>query len=298
MNVTMPFSVTEQYNYQDLLDEAIELIISADAQLGPKEHTSDVALEELVAPLRKLKEAQAYFAPDLTVQQLSELDFKAHRMKPSPIVQRWMRTHRLYMVQIPVTLKPSFGWAFTRLECGVVFEGEESGLQPKVHDIYPDDVWTDILKVQTHLKLGLNAELSFRAEMAPTEAAFLALSGEAQAKLAAVAGGAVQFLVGPFNCDVRRPLVLGRGREGSNVFWQLDGQEYVQREEPFLAVILRVPNETGPINAQGRLIAYHKFDFLGAHLVDWKGVFRDKLRSFFGKGIPLESAVIWRNAIS
>src|SRR5436305_10561109 len=127
MDSTMSFSLTEQYNYQELLDEAIETILSANAQLGPDEQTPDAALEELVAPLRKLKEAQAFFASALTVQQLSEQDFAKRRLKPAPLIQKWMLTHRLYLIQIPATLTPAIAWSFTRVQCGVVFETVDQG---------------------------------------------------------------------------------------------------------------------------------------------------------------------------
>jgi hypothetical protein len=114
------------------------------------------------------------------------------------------------------------------------------------------------------------------------------LSGEAEAKIEATAGTAGQLAVGPFHVDIRRPQVLATGREGATVFWQLDGQEFVQFEEPYLAAVLRIPKQSGPIQAQGRLIAFHKFDFLAANLTDWMSNFREKVRSFISNGIPLE----------
>ena len=298
MDVALPFSVTESYNYQGLLDEAIETILSADVELSHEGQPPDAALEELVAPLRNLKEAQAFFSPDLIVTQLSQQDFQARQLKPGQSIEKLMSTHHLYLIQVPVTLKPAFGWVFTRLECGVFFEGVGAGPGPKAHDIYPDDIWSQILQLHTQLQVGVNAELSFQAEIEPIKATYPPLSGEAKAHLAVSTSGNSQLVVGPFNCGVDRPKVLGRGRGNSKVFWQLDGEKYVQREEPYLAVILQVPHTTQAINAQGRLIAYHKFNFLEAHLADWKGVFREKLRSFFSNGLPLGDVAIWKNVLA
>jgi hypothetical protein len=284
MDSTGSFSITERYDYQALLDEAIETVVSANAQLGSNEHTSHAALDALVEPLRLLKQAQAFFANTLTVQPLDAASLRARGVELAPVVRQWLQTHQFYLVQVPVTLKPAPGWAFTRLECGVVFSGGD----PKVHALFPENVWTKILSGQSNLKLGLGTDFAFQAELEPVGNSLQALSGTAEAKIEATAGTGGMIAVGPFNVEIRRPEVLSTGREGDTIFWQLSGQAHVQFEEPYLAAVLRVPKQSEPIQAQGRLIAFHKFDFLGADFADWTSNFREKVRSFFSHGIPLE----------
>ena len=285
------FSVTESFDYQSMLDEAIETILSANAELGPAQRQPDRELQETVEPLRKLKGAQAVFARNLTVRPLNQEDFAARGLQPSAEVSQWLQTHRFYLVQVPVTLMPVAGWAFTRLECWVGFEG--SGAEPKVHDLYPEDVWTRLLSLQGQLQLGLDETLKFHAGLEYSQTVYQALSEEVQVKVTAEVTGGIRMVIGPFNYSVSRPTVLGRGRENSEVFWRLDGHEHVQREEPYLAVVLRVPQAVNGVNAKGELRAYHQFDFLGANLSDWTGSFRKKLRSFFSNGIPLEAKTRW-----
>lgn len=293
MELIQAFAKEEHFNYQAMLDEAIETISSPDIPLGPEERKAVTDLESVLDPLRKLKEAQVLFAPALTVQRLRRRDFEARDLEPSPDVEKWMETHRFYLVRVPVTLMPSSGWNFVRLRCWIGFEADD-GMPPKAHDIYPETTWTEILQLQTDLNLGIDESLRFRAGVEGLEGAYQQLSGEAQVKVGLEAEGGLKLVVGPFQYGVQRAGVLSTGLEGSEVFWQLDGHEHVQREEPYLAVVLRVPEKAKAVNAQGALIAYHDFDFLGAHLTDWKGDFRDKLRTFFSKGIPLEKTSSWQ----
>jgi hypothetical protein len=289
------FAKEEHFDYQAMLDEAIDTIASANVELGPQSRGPDQELEAALDPLRKVKEAQALFAPALTVQQLSKRDFQARDLEPSPEVAKWMRDHRFYLVQVPVTLVPAFGWNFVRLKCWVGFETSGEASLPSAHDIYPENVWTEILQLQANLNLGLDERLRFRAGLGQTEVALRNLSGEAQARVIVVAEGGGSLVVGPFDYRVQRAEVLSAGQGNAEVFWQLDGHEHVQREEPYLAVVLRVPKKAEVVNAQGALIAYHDFDFWGAHLTYWWGDFRDKLHSFFRKGVPIEKTAHWEN---
>jgi len=175
---------------------------------------------------------------------------------------------------------------------------ETDGEAPKVHDLLPEDVWTEILRLRTSLKVGLDEALRFRAELGGVGGAYDTLSDKARARVAVAAGGGAQMVMGPFQYSVTRAEVLGRGRENSEVFWRLDGQEYVQHEEPYLGCVLRVPAATEAVRARGAMIAYSQFDFLGADLTDWPRRFRKKLRSFFGRGIPLESTRTWEDVVT
>lgn len=298
MSSVKQFSVEEAFDYQGLLQEAIETIRDADVLLGRAQKRGEASLQKVqslqtaTGALLKLKQATASFAPTLTVQRLDER-FERLRVKPSAEVSEWMRTHHFYLVQVPVTLMPPSGWAFTRLECWVGFEAK--GCQPKVHDIYPEDAWSQVLQARLELRLGIDEELKFRASAERLNAACKALSAEAQAKLKVEVQSGTHLLAGPFQYSVSRPTVMGRGLENSEVFWRLDGKAHVQCEEPYLAVVLRVPKEAEPLTAAGELRAYQNFDFLGANLSDWAGHFRQKVLTFFNRGLPLETKTTWRN---
>jgi hypothetical protein len=293
MNSLRDFSVKERFDYQNSLTEAIETILSANIALSSNKSTSQSSLEMIVEPLRKLKEAQAFFAPKLTVHSLSDTDFNERGLTLSRFFQKQLISNNFYLVQVPITLKPSFGWSFARLECWLGFNSNDA----KIHDLYPDDEWTDILNVQTRLSLGIDDELNFKAAFEPNElkTEFPKLPELASAKVDLKINGKFSLVAGPFDYHVWRTKVIARGRENTEAFWQLDGDSKVQQQEPHLAVVLRVPKRVKNLSAQGALIAYHDFDFWGAHLRDFWGDFRGKLKTFFSNGVPIESERKWDN---
>ncbi len=313
MSAIKQFSTTESFNYQSLLDEAIESIASAHKELGPFESLPDAKLEDELSPLRKLKDAQAFFAPRLTVQRLRKKAFAERSLTPSSEVKKWFDTHHFYLMQVPVTLRPSSGWLFNRLECWVGFDDSTV----KVHDICPANAWVDVLQASTSLTLGLDENLSFSANLAlaATDAAYTALSATAQSPAAAekvnesdtggsvnvgvglTAAGGMKLVVGPFNYQIWRPQVLTVGRENAETFWHLDGGERVQRQEPYLAVVLRVPKQVKVLSASGALIAYHDYNRLAADRRDWWYKLRDKVKAFILGGLPLENEMQWENVL-
>ena len=111
-----------------------------------------------------------------------------------------MKNNDFYLISIPVTLFPKAGWAFTRLECYLEFcpEENDANQRPIIHDIFPDNIWQEILTFEDSLNLGLDENLAFRAEVEKLEGNWKKLSGEAQAKLSANLGGKANLVVGPF----------------------------------------------------------------------------------------------------
>ncbi len=285
----MDFSIDEHFKYAALLEEAIETIETCDIEMGPGQR-SVVATERTkeISLLQQLKESQALFASELTVQRLEETDFQARGLEPAPEIRNWMKDHNFFLVQVPVTLMPAEGWAFTKLECSVTFDAPEGGTIPKAHAIYPESVWDEILKMQISLNLGLDESLTFKAGVKKSETALANLSSDIRGKVAATADGKVKLAAGPFNYSVYREIALSRGRENNQVFWRLNTHEQVQKEEPFLAVVLRAPREIKRIQPRGAMIAYTEFNFGGAPLSKWFGKFREKVQAFIKNGLPQE----------
>lgn len=296
---TIPsFTTEEQFDYQAMLDEAIETIELAQTELGPAEQPPQAELEALLSPLRRLKAAQAFFADTLTVQPLEPRDFKARHLELSPAIKKWLQTHTFYLVQVPVTLVPLPGWNFWRLRCWVTFSHDSPDEPPKAHDIYPESQWAEILKVETNLNLGLDVELKFNTQLEPGELVYQNLAGQAQVKAGLSVQSSTKLIVKALEGMVQRPQILTAGVEGRDIYWHLEGYNYVQVQEPYLGIVLRVPKQHGGVNAQGGLIANHRFDLWGAHLTDfWWGKFRDKVQSFFQKGVPLSDEKNWPNIL-
>lgn len=187
------------------------------------------------------------------------MDFKDQKISLSRELQAKMSVNDFYQVNIPIKLFPKSGWAFTRLECSIEFCPDESEYSPIVHDMFPRDVWGDIMSLNTQLDISLNHNLSFQARQ------------ETKVRM----GLRGCFKAGVFSYNVRRSKVLARGRGDVGCFWRLDGKDCVNDEDIMLSVILAVPKtRKKPLHANGSLRAYHDFQ-LGA-----ADIFKDYTQDF------------------
>jgi hypothetical protein len=91
--------------------------------------------------LQKLGEEQALFSPKLDIYHLTKKDFDERGIEPSRVLESKMKTNHFYHVNIPITLFPRSGWAFTRLECWLNFckNKDDAHNCPIVHEIFPDE---------------------------------------------------------------------------------------------------------------------------------------------------------------
>ena len=291
------FSINQSFAYQELLDEAIETILEAQSELGSLESLPAQAAAE-VAPLRKLKEAHAFFAPTLTVQPLSQKEFAARGLTPGDEVKKWLKPHRFYLAHVPVTLFPVSGWQFTRLECWVGFDDPTV----KIHAICPPNAWVNVMQTDMSVTLGLDERLDFAAQLglSPTQVNVdnLAATGADNVGVGVEASGGLKFVFGPYAYQIWRPQRLAVGRENAEAFWHLDGGEQVQKQEPYLALVLRVPKTVTTLSASGELVAYHNYNQLGADHKDWWKHLREKVKAFFQGGIPYQNQARWENILS
>lgn len=301
MKTIRDFTVEESFDREQLLNEALEIVRYADVPLGPDAQVREINERKAQAAklLQKLDEEQASFSPKLDVRRLTKKDFAERDIEPSRDLKAKMRDNYFYHVGIPVTLFPRSGWAFTRLESWVCFCPDETDFHrcPIVYEIFPEDVWMEILGFQDHLKLGLDENFSFRAEVEKLEGQWEQLSGAAQAKLAVQAGGGARLVVGPFSYHIRRAKVQGRGRLDVESFWRLDSKEFVDEEDVLLSVVLMVPKDRGQtVNAVGELKAYHDFQIWSADVLkDWIRHFRPVLKAFFGVGAVVTAKMEWED---
>jgi len=282
VSISDNLEITEIVDRQKLLAEAKEIIHFSDIDLcvdvAPK--GVDRQKVEILNLLEQLDKEEASFSGKLQVRRLTGKDFEERGIEPSRDLKSKMRLNNFYQVEIPITLFPLSGWAFTRLDCWVEFCPNETEAHccPIIYDIFPDDIWSEIFKHQNRLDLKLDGNLQFRAKVDFNDDL---LGGQAQAKVSAIS----KSVFGPFDYSIKRPEVQSRGKGNSFGRWRLIGQEYVEHEDLQLHVILMVPKErTQPINATGVLQASHDFQIWRADIFkDYWRFFDKKLRSFFEK---------------
>jgi hypothetical protein len=301
VDAPLDFTVKEPFDRQRLLEEALEVVKYTHVHMGPSGRPEAAAgsIERAVAQLEKLDSEQASFSPRLDVLPITEATFATREMPPSDELRAAMESNWFYRIHIPVTLFPRSGWAFTRLECAVEFcPGEVSPQKrPLIHELFPDDVWTDVLSIQEDLRVGLDENLEFRAQVEPLKGRWAMLSGDAQARLALHAGGTAKLVAGPFSYHIRRAKIRARGRRNVESFWRLDGNTHVDEEDVVLGVVLMVPKgRRDPVWATGQLRAYHDFQVWSADIFkDWTRHFGDGLRAFFGAGTVLGAQMKWED---
>ncbi len=300
MEYPTDFTFNESFNREELLAEALEIIRYSDVTLSDKSsQVIDENKAQAIDLIDKLQNEQASFSPKLDVIPLTKEKFEQDNLKLVDDLEYRMKNNNFYLISIPITLFPKAGWAFTRLECHLEFcpEENDANQRPIIHDIFPDNVWQEILTFEDSLNLGLDENLAFRAEVEKLEGNWKKLSGEAQAKLSANLGGKANLVVGPFSYRIRRPEIYGTGKKDVKAFWRLDGTKYVQGEDVSLGVVLSVPKtRTLPVSASGVLRAYHDSQLLLSNIFkDWFPTFSSLLKSFFKKGSPVQSEQKWEN---
>ncbi|MEI7866291.1 MAG: hypothetical protein WCI11_00260 [Candidatus Methylumidiphilus sp.] len=274
------FTSSEIFNRDDLLNEALEIIRFGDVSLGKKQ-SLEFKKQLAIELLEKFQTEQVRFSPQLDIRTLNSLDFKDQQISLSHELQAKMLVNDFYQVNIPIMLFPKSGWAFTRLECSIEFCPDESEHRPIVHDMFPHDIWADVISLNTQLNISLDHNLSFKPEK------------ETELKM----GLSGHFKAGVFSYNVRRAKVLARGRGDVGCFWRLDGKECVNNEDTLLSVILAVPKtRKKPLHAIGSLRAYHDFQLGSADIFkDYTQDFSKVLKSLFSTGIPVDATMVWEN---
>lgn len=283
------FTTTENFPRSVLLAEALELV-----NLEAK-NVSDEGQREHVQPhkkaaaetLSRLGKEQAEFSPRLDTREIGLAEFEERGIRPRRTLTAKLQTHRLYEIQVPVTLFPRSGWAFSRLECWLEFApGEDAALRPTVHDLFPEDKWQVQLKASAAVSIGIDEEARFGASVN---------ASAGRAAVNAQVGGNAVFVIGPIERTLRRSTIRARGRGNVECFWRLDGTDCVDGEDIQLGVILAVPiARTGPVPVRGELKAYHDFNVLTADIfTDWVHDFSDALKSLAGAGFVVTDRQRW-----
>lgn len=299
MNEKLVFSDTENEDRNLLIEEAIETVLYADVPLSKKEtKTSASKKKQATEKLQRLKTEVAEFSPKLDIVFLTSKDFSLTSEKSNTALEKKLDENNFYLINIPITLFPRSGWAFTRLECRISFnDGNiKASKLPIIYDIFPDDVWMNVLEISDHLNLGINESLNFQAQVANIETKSQLVNAKLDAGIHQASLGQATFIAGPFRYRFRRTKIRSRGRLSPECFWRLDGNEFVDEEDLLLSVILMVPkNQKNDVSAIGELRAYHDFQVFSAELKDFS--FPESIKSFFSRGAVIHTQTRWKNII-
>jgi len=297
MKTIQNFTVKESANRRELLDEALEIMAYGDIKLGPetKIKKNDTTKQQMLDRFKLLKEEEVRFSPKLDVYKIDADGITEPKMEFSQDLQAKMRIHDFYRVNIPLTLKSKTGWAFTRLECEVGFYAGETDAAkcPIIYDMFPGDEWQNVLNANIVCRVKLDGNMKFKVRAVEN------MGFQPQSKMALQANNKFNLMFGPLDYQIRRSRIKARGRLDTTCFWQLDGKEYVDKEDLLLSVILMLPKRcTHPVSAVATAIARHDFQFFTADIMhDYFKAFDEKLKSLFYSGAPLKTSRLWENFI-
>lgn len=274
------------FDREMLAESAARLAGAHRGHLGESKQFGDLA--DLAAKLLSLKDESASFGPHPEVLRLDEAALAERGVTSGAHIRQLLDEAEFYSVTFAVTLFPKVDWQFDRLEAQVEFGGPKTDATstPVAFDLFPEDEWETLVRANMHLEVGVTEGLEFACG-APANVA--GLNAAAQAKFA----GGTRFVVPPRDYGLRRAKILSRGRGNSEVFWRLYDTGYLERQEPQLGVVLKVPNGSRPVRARGTLAAYRSAKFWTAALGTLFADFPERLRSWFTAGTPLYGHGDW-----
>lgn len=280
-----------------LLSEMQAAVLHHASTLSDKRQSPKVIQKRLASALERLGKEVAEFSPVLGVYRVSPKHFTSRNISIPAVVADLMLRYDFYLLNIPITLLPSRGWDFTELECSVEFNpGDKAAERPVAHEIFPKQEWQDLIRVSQGLSIGLDAQLSFKADAGDLLTELPNIGAQMGAK--AHAASKSELVIGPFTYHARRSKILVRGQGNVYVYWRLSGTDTLQTNEPQLAIVLRVPKGLEHVKIEGVMKASRKFDVFAADFHSLMNYVRERTRSFFEQGAPLSSTMAWDSVTS
>lgn len=285
------FPSTDQANYWK---ELTHVANNVEEHLGPEAAAaSDNELAALAAELGKERVA---FGPNLETIALNGELFAQLGYQAPPYLADLMKSFRFYLLNIPITLLPRPGGGFSRLDCIVEFNaGAEANQRPIAYQMFPQEVWQDVIHAWQGVSVGLNENLEFKVNPTGLVEELTSLSAPVKAEVELKAGANAGFVAGPFDYRIRTPKITSRGRGDAKVYWRLSGEDIVTEQDPRLAVVLKVPAAVQRVDVNAVLAARRTFHFFTSHLSDLFDYISDSARAFFEAGAPTSDQTSWKN---
>lgn len=278
-----------------LTDAANRLDRLYKTSLGPSEQDEPSRKSEYGDFARNLimEEARLPSIPD--VYKITDKDYLARGL-PAPVrFTELSKKYDFYWIYFPVGLAPSHNWNFNRIEVRIEFNPDEPNahLRPKAYQILPNKKFQSIISAHQHLKVDVDENFELSMKSGEIGGAVGPAEGRMDAGLKGLVDGGFGAVLGPFEYHIKRAKIDHNAIRMEWVFWRLDGVEFTQEDSPDLVVIAQVPRETKEVTIQGKLQAYHKFNFASATFQSAVSNLPQVLREYFGKGAPLADVKMW-----
>jgi hypothetical protein len=214
------------------------------------------------ALIRTLAQDEGRFADRPQVIPITDKTYLTAKLPVPVAIEKLLQNYRFFLLQFSFDLKPAPGWAFNSLNVQVEFCSDQQTVRPKVYALFPTKKFSQILQLGGKVHAGIGASIDFEAGLEKQE-----LSG-ALGNVAA--GGSVHnseevdlnLLAGPFTYDLRKMLITSSQTGLEWAWWQMDGSQFSQGDDPGLMLIAQVPCDAKSVVLRGQFVAKRKFALL------------------------------------
>lgn len=260
---------------------------------GAANEARDTQLQELAAELGKDVVA---FSPQLTVLPLSKKMFSDLKLEIPRATATMLQRYNFYLVNFPITVRPRPGGGFVQLESIVEFNpGCPPKERPVAYQIFPQDEWQSVIHAYQGVKVGLNESFEFKIDPIQAASKLPELDLPAKAAVQTKIAGKAGLILGPFDYDIKRPKITGRGQGNVKAYWRMESEEAITQEEPHVGVVLQVPKDVSRVDILGVLKALPTFHFLTAEVRNVAELMSSLGGNFFKKGAPVTHDMPWED---
>ncbi len=223
--------------------------------------------------------------------RLTEELFKDIGIELNSIRRQQMKdSHDFYYMTLPVSMKPSPGVCFSRIECSLDFT-PKGHHEPIVQTIFPKSEWKDLLNFGVDISLGLNGNLEWTAGIPENTNLPPNIKANAQGtnKLKA-------FIAIPeYRYALGKSEIVAVGEGKSDCFWRIDKPDLQKTQTVQFGIVFKVPKQAACVELSGLALAEADFQWLTSNLTDvFKYLTQGIKQQFNGmKELPIGDGEKW-----
>lgn len=243
--------------------------------------------------LRDLNQTHAEFGAFPEIYALNDETFVKNHLPVPAHLKELGKHYRLYWVRFPLVLHALANIPFTKLECVVEFNPQESDeeARPLALQIFPNRKFKRLLEFRDSLSVGITENLDFAIDVGTINSAIGDAGVKEGAKIDGAWDGRMHLLVGPFTYELKKAQIEHSSVGSEKVFWRISGTEFFQEEDVPLIVILKIPKQIEHVEIGAALQAYHAPNFGAMEPEQVMGYFVDHVAAFLRGGAPIRNPV-------
>jgi hypothetical protein len=208
------------------------------------------------------------------------------------IYKRQMREQfNFYHLSLNINLFARGGMQFSRLQCTLSF-GPKGSREPIIQSLFPTAEWKEVLGWGGGMKLALNGNLEWGAEVAVPDEWLRSLPSTIRANIDNKNQLNAFVAVPDYSFKMGRVEIAATGEGNSECAWEISKPDLSQAQNVKLAVVFKVPKEVSDFELTGLSAAEVNMPWLVANVGDvFEGLSRklqDLLRRRDSERLPAE----------